>query len=160
MKKTLIFAAIAASILTGCKHKHQASTIPNGFGGNVTYIGYAEREGWELNPGSIPIPSKIRFRLWHMVAADGTVYVGTKAEDTMLWFWTIDYCKHVWKARPGEWINPGSKEGMSSAWEWANKFDKNLKDDYKRIGTNCTFYRVSDGYVEDFTQGYGCWIPE
>ena len=157
MKKFIILAALAA-VMTGCKHK----SANNSYGfkeDNVTYIGYAEKEGWELNPGDIPIPSKIKFKLWHMITADGTVYIGTKAEDTMLW-WTIDYCKHVWKARPGEWVNPGSKEGMSLAWEWANKFDKNLKDDYKRVGTNCSFYRPSDGYTEAFTQDYGCWIPE
>ena len=155
MKKLMIIAAIAA-LVAGCKTKPVLMT--NGFGRDVTYIGYAEKHGWELNPGDIPIPSSIRFRLWHMVAADGTAYIGTKIEDTML-FWTIEYGKHVWKARPGEWTNPGSDDGMSAAYQWANKFDKNIKDGYTRVGTNCAFRRISDGYVEGFTQGYGCWVP-
>ena len=155
MKKTLLVAALAFSTMfLGCKTK--PNQVNGTFDCDVTYIGYAESHGADLIPGDIPIPSGITFKLWHMVKADGTAYIGTKIEEKILWFIPLEYGKHIWVVKPGEWDNPGAQLGK--AYDWANNFDKNrAPSGYSRVGHGGNFRRVSDGYVEGFSSEYSCW---
>ena len=156
MKKLVLLVAIAALCLTGCKSTKK--TPVNGpFDCDVTYIGYAESHGADLIPGDVPIPSGITFKLWHMVKEDGTAFIGTKIEEKILWFIPLEYGKHVWKVRPGEWDDPGHKLGK--AYDWANVLDKNQgsKVNMTRVGSGASFRRVSDGYIEGFSTEYSCW---
>lgn len=152
-----MLCALALAVV-GCKStKHVPGNGP--FDGDVTYIGYAESKGADIIPGDVPVPTGITFKLWHMVAADGTAYIGTKIEEKILWFIPLEYGKHVWKVRPGEWDNPGSQ--LAKAYEWADLLDKQWghKVNMDCIGRGAVFRRISDGYVEYFSDEYRCWSP-
>lgn len=154
-KMIAVAAAVLAVFFAGCK---STKTPQNGtFDYDVTYIGYAESHGADIIPGDVPIPSGITFKLWHMVAADGTAYIGTKIEEKILWFIPLEYGKHVWKVCPGEWDDPGHKLGK--AYDWANTLDKNqgYKVNMSKVGRGANFRRVPDGYIESFSDEYSCW---
>ncbi len=154
-----LFRRIWLTLKNGRKEKILGANDP--FSCVVTYIGYRDCKGATISGTDYPVPSGTTFKLWHMVAKDGRVFIATKMEEKMLWFIPLEYCKHIWQVRPGsnEWDDPGSK--LAKAYDWATCFDKNWghKVGYKRVGTDCAFTRESDGYVEDFHNSYGLWVP-
>ena len=154
MKKLLVLCALALT-LVGCKTKE----VNGPFDCDVNYIGYTESKGADIIPGDVPVPTGITFKLWHMTTDDGTTYIGTKIEEKILWIIPLEYGQHVWKARPGEWDNPGSQ--LARAYEWADLLDKQWshKVDMNGIGRGANFRRKSDGYVESFNDEYRCWSP-
>ena len=141
------------------KHKHDVGNDP--FSCVVTYIGYRECSGATISGTDYPVPSGTKFKLWHMIAKDGRVFIGTKMEEKILWFIPLEYCKHVWQVRPGstEWDDPGNK--LAKAYDWATCFDRNWGGNvgYSKCGMNCQFTRESDGYVEGFHNDYTLWQP-
>jgi len=164
MKKLLILAALTAAFtFVGCKTDKPTKfpdPVPNSeFYTDVTYVGYAEGSGTIISGVDFPVPSGTKLKLWHMVKADGTAYIGTKIEEKILWFIPLDYGQHVWRVRPGEWGNPGSQLGK--AWDWANALDKNwgYRVNMNKVDRGAAFRRVTDGYVEGFSTEYSCWVP-
>lgn len=163
MKKLLMLICAGALALAGCK-TDKPSTHPPCLGSefytDVVYVGYAEGSGTIISGVDFPVPSGTKLKLWHMVKADGTAYIGTKIEEKILWFIPLEYGQHVWRVRPGEWDNPGSQLGK--AWDWANCLDKNwgYRVNMDKVGSGASFRRVQDGYVEGFGSEYKCWAPK
>ena len=112
MKKLLIALMLALACVAGCKtdkpNKFPDNPPNNEFYTDVTYVGYAEGSGTIISGVDFPVPSGTKLKLWHMVKADGTAYIGTKIEEKILWFILLEYGQHVWRVRPGEWDNPGA----------------------------------------------------
>ena len=164
MKKLFICTLLGALALTGCKTTNDKPSefppcINNEFYTDVAYVGYAEGSGTIISGVDFPVPSGTKLKLWHMVKTDGTAYIGTKIEEKILWFIPLEYGKHVWRVRPGEWDNPGAQLGK--AWDWANCLDKGWghKVSMDKVSNGASFRRISDGYVEGFSTEYHCWVP-
>ena len=164
MKKLFICTLLGALALTGCKTTNdKPSEFPpclnNEFYTDVAYVGYAEGSGTIISGVDFPVPSGTKLKLWHMVKTDGTAYIGTKIEEKILWFIPLEYGKHVWRVRPGEWDNPGAQLGK--AWDWANCLDKGWgsRVSMDKVSNGASFRRMSDGYVEGFSTEYHCWVP-
>ena len=162
MKKLMILAAIAALACVGCKTDKPSDfpfNVNSEFYSDVAYVGYAEGSGTIISGVDFPVPSGTKLKLWHMVKTDGTAYIGTKIEEKILWFIPLEYGKHVWRVRPGEWDDPGSKLGK--AWDWANCLDKGWghRVSMDNVGRGASFRRITDGYIEGFSTEYTCWVP-
>ena len=166
MKKILaimLMVALSMGFILGCKTDKPTDfpeCLNNEFYTDVAYVGFAQGSGATISGVDFPVPSGITFKLWHMVKADGTAYIGTKIEEKILWFIPLEYGQHIWRVRPGEWDNPGAQ--LAKAWDWANALDKGWGSKVKmdRAGHGAAFRRQSDGYVEGFGSDYQCWIPQ